>query len=47
MAVDTLIGNQLTEAHKFQFLWFVHFFKQPSKVENPPKGLDHKTFSAL
>ena len=42
--MDTLIGNQLTEAHESQFLWFVHFFKQPSKIENPTKGLDHKTF---
>ena len=34
--MNTLIGNPLTEAHKFQFLWFVHF------LNGHQKGLDQE-----
>ena len=45
--MDTLIGNQLTEAHKFQFLWFVHFLNGHQKLKTLLKVWIKKTFSAL
>ena len=47
VAVNTPIGNQLTEAHKFQFLWFVHFLNGHQKLKTLLEVWIKKTFSAL